>query len=219
MRVKSEECVPKAEAARADAELALAALREEHEAAKKRHEAELERARSEHSEAETVLEARAHNLAEQLSCAVAERDANKKVADALTQLGSAKIHSLHRALVTWPTDIPDECATAMVKSLFDVGGSFQAPMRQVCGFRLCSIDVVRNADLASSFMSHSLRMKNLRRGDPTLFHHECQCDEQKGVLHILKTLFHPVMPGAWFDRVAQGWSPMGRAEGVRLFSA
>ena len=100
--------------------------------------------------------------------------------------------------VTWPSDTSDECAVAVVKSLFDFGGSFQTSMRQVVGYRLCSVDIVRN-ELVTGFTSHLTRLKNLRDGDAALFHFECQCDEQREVLSTLKSLFHPVPPGTWRD--------------------
>ena len=99
--------------------------------------------------------------------------------------------------VTWPCDMSDECAVAVVNCLFDVGGSFQTPTRQVVGYRLHSVDIVRNNELATDFTGHLRRMKNLRQGDPALFHFDYQCDEQREVLSTLKSLFHPVLPGAW----------------------
>ena len=95
--------------------------------------------------------------------------------------------------VSWPSDMSDECAVAVVNKLFDVGGSFQTLARQVVGYRLCSVDIVRNTDLATGLAVHLGRLKNLRQGDAALFHFECQCDEQREVLSRLTSLFHPVL--------------------------
>lgn len=103
--------------------------------------------------------------------------------------------AIRSAPVTWLPDVTDAWATAIVESLFVVGGSFQDPTRHVGSFHLCYIDIVRNMNLASSFASHFRRMKVIRHEDEKFFTHECQCDEQGEVLRILKTLFHPVAHG------------------------
>ena len=124
--------------------------------------------------------------------------ANTKAVEALSSV-AAQVLSLRSAPVAWPSDMSDECAAAVARSLYALSGSFQTPTRQVCGFRLRSVDIVRNSALSASFSAHVSRMKNLRHGDEALFHHTCEYDEQREVLHTLKTLFHPVLPGAWRD--------------------
>ena len=74
----------------------------------------------------------------QLPCSVAVRETtNQTGADAERQLRSAATHilSLLGPPVTWSLETPDEWASAIVKSLFAVGGSFQTPTRQVGSFR------------------------------------------------------------------------------------
>ena len=98
-----------------------------------------------------------------------------------------------------------------MEGLFVVGGSFQtANQQQLRGFRLCSVDIVRNDSLETSFEAHleaslffyAQWIKHLRQKNSTWvylhepFRHECENDEQRKVLSVLETLFHPVQAAA-----------------------
>ena len=142
--------------------------------------------------------AKVAKLEQQLSKTIAERDIARQEASSAPQpLRNALL--MRCAPVTWPSGMSDDSAVTIARSLFDVGGSFHKPMRRICGFNVCFVDIVRNDGLNGAFSNYFTRLKMLRNGNEALFHQACKSDEQREVLHTLKTLFHPVLPGAWRD--------------------
>ena len=128
--------------------------------------------------------ARVPVLEEQLAKAIAERDSARQVQRVVWTVGAGA------------QNVRD---TPTIESLFAVGGSFQTLGQQMVGFRLRSIQIVQNNNLENSLKTHLERMKATRQGDATLFHHECQNEEQREVLRVLKALFHPVLAAARRD--------------------
>ena len=132
-----------------------------------------------------------------LSTALSEVDRLKREAAAVSQsqLAIKQVLALRGGLVAWPSDITDECASAIATSLFEIGGSFQNSDRKVKGYELKSVEIIHNPTLSNGFACECDRFKLLRQNNPTLFHHKYDGDEQYQAIRILKTLFHPVLPG------------------------